>query len=229
MPWSHRAASYYEADAEGRFRVVHGPGAHQSLRGSSPVARRRTVPDGRRSRVNGPRGRSSSRSTWPCPGAWSSAARSPKRARAGPSPERSCASRPYPTPGGPPPSLSVPAVTGPDGTYRVAAPPGPGYLVVQGPDDDYVLREFGGDGAMYVARPGRRRLYAHAYRAVDLKPGGPDQEVDLTLRRGAATPRPGRRPGRSTRPGRLGLQPAHAANPAGRRMETVDRPAGSQP
>ena len=42
----------------------------------------------------------------------------------------------------------VPAVTGPDGTYRVAAPPGPGYLVVQGPDDDYVLREFGGDGDM---------------------------------------------------------------------------------
>jgi hypothetical protein len=92
----------------------------------------------------------------------------------------------YPSPGGPPPAMSVPGVTGPDGTYRVAAPPGPGHLVVQGPDDDYVLHEFGGDGLMYVARPGRRRLYAHAYRAVDLKPGGPDHEVDLTLRRGTA-------------------------------------------
>ena len=48
--------------------------------------------------------------------------------------------------GGLPAGFSVPGVTGPDGTYRVAAPPGPGYLVVQGPDDDYVLREFGGEG-----------------------------------------------------------------------------------
>jgi len=92
----------------------------------------------------------------------------------------------YPAPGGVPPSFSIPAATGSDGAYRVAAPPGPGYLVVQGPDDDYVLHEFGADGGMYVARPGRRRFYAHAYRAVDLKPGGPDHEVDLTLRRGAA-------------------------------------------
>ena len=39
---------------------------------------------------------------------------------------------------------------------------------------------------MYTAQPGRRRLYAHAYHAVDLKPGGPDHEVDLTVRRGVA-------------------------------------------
>jgi beta-lactamase regulating signal transducer with metallopeptidase domain len=93
---------------------------------------------------------------------------------------------PYPGPGGPPPSFPIPAVTGPDGAYRVAAPPGPGYLVVQGPDDDYVLREFGADGGMYVARPGRRRFYAHAFRAVDLKAGEPDHEVDLTVRPGVA-------------------------------------------
>jgi hypothetical protein len=74
--------------------------------------------------------------------------------------------------------------TGPDGTYRVAAPPGPGYLVVQGPDDDYVLREFAGAGAMYTAQPGRRRMYAHAYHSVDLKADGPDQEINLSVRRG---------------------------------------------
>jgi protocatechuate 3,4-dioxygenase beta subunit len=80
----------------------------------------------------------------------------------------------------------VPAATGPDGTYRVAAPPGPGYLVVQA-SDEYALREFGGDGdpSLIEAEPGHRRFYAHAYRAVDLKPGGPDQEVDIALRRGA--------------------------------------------
>ncbi len=76
--------------------------------------------------------------------------------------------------------------TGPDGTYRVAAPPGPGYLVVQG-SDDYVLREFGGDGdgALIESGPGHRRFYAHAYRAVNLKPDGPDQEIDVALRQGA--------------------------------------------
>lgn len=87
---------------------------------------------------------------------------------------------------GVPPSFSIPAATGPDGAYRVAAPPGPGHLVVQGPDDDYVLHEFGADGGFYAARPGRHRFYAHAYRAVDLKPGEPDHVVDLTLRRGVA-------------------------------------------
>ena len=59
-------------------------------------------------------------------------------------------------------------------------------MVVQGPDDDYALREFGGDGNPFQARPGHERFYAHAYRAVELKPGEPDQEVDLALRRGAA-------------------------------------------
>ena len=89
-------------------------------------------------------------------------------------------------PGGVPPSIGIPTATTPDGTYRVAAPPGPGYLVVQGPDDDYVLHEFGADGGIYVAQPGRRRFYAHAYRAVELKRDGPDHEVNLALRRGVA-------------------------------------------
>jgi beta-lactamase regulating signal transducer with metallopeptidase domain/protocatechuate 3,4-dioxygenase beta subunit len=93
---------------------------------------------------------------------------------------------PYSSGGSVPQTLGTPGLTGPDGSYRVAAPPGPGYLVVQGPDDDYVLQEFGGDGAIVVARPGRRRFYAHAYRAVDLKSGEPEREVNLTLRRGVA-------------------------------------------
>ncbi len=83
-------------------------------------------------------------------------------------------------------SACVVTATGPDGAYRVAAPPGPGYLVVQG-SDEYVLREFGGDGdpSLIESEPGHRRFYAHAYRAVDLKPGGPDQEIDIALWRGA--------------------------------------------
>ena len=40
---------------------------------------------------------------------------------------------PYRSPRRPPGMSSIAAATGPDGTYRVAAPPGPGYLVVAGP------------------------------------------------------------------------------------------------
>jgi beta-lactamase regulating signal transducer with metallopeptidase domain/protocatechuate 3,4-dioxygenase beta subunit len=93
---------------------------------------------------------------------------------------------PYELPAGSPYGLGSPEVTSPDGTYEVAAPPGPGYLVVQGPDEDYVLRESGADGGYFVARPGRERFYAHAYRAVDLRLGEPAPKVDVTLRRGAA-------------------------------------------
>src|SRR5262249_33880526 len=48
--------------------------------------------------------------------------------------------------------------------------------------DDYVLSEFvGSEGPL-----NRRRSYAQAYRAVELRPGGPEQVVDLTLRPGVA-------------------------------------------
>ncbi len=88
--------------------------------------------------------------------------------------------------GEPPWSSSAPAVTAADGSYRVAAPPEAGYLVVQASDEDHVLRELGGALGPLQAGPGRVRCYAHAYRALDLKPDGPAHEVDFALRRGAA-------------------------------------------
>ena len=93
---------------------------------------------------------------------------------------------PYTLGRGPSYDVGVPAATGPDGSYRIAATPGPGNLVVQGPDDDYVLREFGADGGPVGARPGHERFYAHAYHTLDLKPGAADQEVNISLRRGIA-------------------------------------------
>jgi hypothetical protein len=75
------------------------------------------------------------------------------------------------------------AVAGPDGSYRVAALQGPGHLIVQGPDD-HVLREFDDGPGASPGQAGRLRVYAHAYRAIEVKPGGPD-EFDLALRRGA--------------------------------------------
>ena len=178
-------ASYSEADAEGRFRVAAGPAA------AGRFGVRAQSPDGAPYLMTFKQGE------WPKGAIEQSADIAlPRGVVVRGKITEEGTGRPVagavvrvtspPSRGGPPPGAGVPGLTGPDGTYRVAAPPGPGYLVVQGPDDDYVLREFGGEGAMYAAVAGRRRLYAHAYRAVDLKPGGPDHEVDLTLRRGAA-------------------------------------------
>jgi len=83
-----------------------------------------------------------------------------------------------------PSSMSVPSASGPDGSYRLAAPSGPGYLVTQGPSDDYVLRELGAKGGVYVAQPGTRRFYAHAYTLLDLKPESTAHEVNVVIRRG---------------------------------------------
>ncbi len=79
---------------------------------------------------------------------------------------------------------SVPSSTGLDGSFRIAAPAGPGYLVTQGPSDDYVLREMGAEGGVYFAKPGSRRFYAHAYTFLDLKPENSGQEVNVIIRRG---------------------------------------------
>ncbi|MHB1556964.1 MAG: M56 family metallopeptidase [Isosphaeraceae bacterium] len=76
--------------------------------------------------------------------------------------------------------------TGPDGTYRIAGPPGPAFVIVQGPSDDSVLRVYGGEGGPIRAQAGgRSRFYAHAYRTLELKAGA-DQEVNLTVRRGSS-------------------------------------------
>ncbi len=64
--------------------------------------------------------------------------------------------------------------------------PSPGYLFVKGPSDDYVLQAIG-FGMVQQGQPGGPRIYSHAFRWLDLKPGIalPSQEVDVVLRRGA--------------------------------------------
>jgi hypothetical protein len=75
------------------------------------------------------------------------------------------------------------AVTGADGTYRIAAPQEPCYLNVQS-SDDYVLREINDvTGTLPGTRRRRDRLYTHGIRAIEVKPGAPD-EFDFSLRRG---------------------------------------------
>ena len=75
------------------------------------------------------------------------------------------------------------AVTGADGTFELAVPPGAGHLAVQAPTEDYVLREIG-NREFFNGQPGGSRLYAHSFVACEAQPGGPGLEVRVTLRRG---------------------------------------------
>ena len=76
------------------------------------------------------------------------------------------------------------AHTDADGSFRLGAQPAPGHLFVRGPDDTYVFQAIG-YRLVREGQPGGDRLYAHAYAALDLKPGIGSQEVNLVLRRGA--------------------------------------------
>ncbi len=77
------------------------------------------------------------------------------------------------------------ATTAADGSFQFGVMPAPGYLTVLGPGEDYVLREIGQRMAL-TGQPGGRRLYAHAFHALDLKPDSARQEVAITLRPSAA-------------------------------------------
>jgi protocatechuate 3,4-dioxygenase beta subunit len=73
--------------------------------------------------------------------------------------------------------------TADDGSFQLAISPYPGYLVVRVPSDDYVLQEIGRN-LFLDGQPGGQRLYAHAFIAYDLKPGGEIRDMRIVLRRG---------------------------------------------
>jgi RNA polymerase sigma factor (sigma-70 family) len=70
-----------------------------------------------------------------------------------------------------------------DGSFELAGPPRPGHLAVQSPSTDYVLQEIG-SREFEQGQTGGSRLYSHAFIAVDPKPGGTGTGVDVSLRRG---------------------------------------------
>jgi hypothetical protein len=90
---------------------------------------------------------------------------------------------------GEPPGGQNLGYTAADGTFQFGAKPSPGYLFIRAPDDDYVLGEIG-NRMVSQGEPGGFRLYAHAHRFLDLKPGAGSQEVDIVLRRGATVTGP---------------------------------------
>ena len=74
--------------------------------------------------------------------------------------------------------------TAADGSFRFGVKPSPGCLFIAGPADDYVSQAIG-SRMVHEGQPGGERMYAHAYRLLDLKPGIDSQEVPVVLRRGA--------------------------------------------
>jgi RNA polymerase sigma factor (sigma-70 family) len=70
-----------------------------------------------------------------------------------------------------------------DGSFRVGAPPRPGYLIVKAPSNDYVYRAIS-TRMLEEGQPGGRWEYANAFSFLDLKPGIGNQEVKVALRRG---------------------------------------------
>jgi beta-lactamase regulating signal transducer with metallopeptidase domain/protocatechuate 3,4-dioxygenase beta subunit len=80
---------------------------------------------------------------------------------------------------------SVRGVTGADGTYQMAVPPGRGSLFVQGSCNDFIRQTITpADFLPDVKRVRLRRHYVGAYGSVDLKPGQGPAELNLSIRRG---------------------------------------------
>jgi RNA polymerase sigma factor (sigma-70 family) len=77
----------------------------------------------------------------------------------------------------------IEAVSGPDGTFTMVVPHGPGHLLVQGPSADYlhVTTSFGEMGASH--RPSFR-MYPDAHAILDIKDGEATHPLELRLRRG---------------------------------------------
>ena len=74
--------------------------------------------------------------------------------------------------------------TAADGSFGLGVKPAPGYLMIRSPSDVYVLQEIG-YRMIQEGEPGGIRMYAHAHRLLDLKPGDDSEEVNIVLRRGA--------------------------------------------
>jgi RNA polymerase sigma factor (sigma-70 family) len=71
-----------------------------------------------------------------------------------------------------------------EGAFQIACLPGPGYLTVEGPGPDYLLRENGGYERLYSGKRGGQPWQSHGFAALDLKSGASPPEVVVTLHKG---------------------------------------------
>jgi beta-lactamase regulating signal transducer with metallopeptidase domain/5-hydroxyisourate hydrolase-like protein (transthyretin family) len=70
------------------------------------------------------------------------------------------------------------------GEFEIVVLPGPGRLLVHGPNDDFVIRETSSRERLR-GRPGGRRNYAHAIERIDPDVGSEPVEVKIELQRSA--------------------------------------------
>jgi RNA polymerase sigma factor (sigma-70 family) len=73
--------------------------------------------------------------------------------------------------------------SGSDGTFQIPVLPGPGHLLVSGPNSDFIHQEIT-EGAIHLGRPGWRRLYPDGLVELDIAPETRTKEVTVTLQRG---------------------------------------------
>jgi hypothetical protein len=74
-------------------------------------------------------------------------------------------------------------VSGPDGTFTMVVPHGPGHLLVRGPSSDY-LHVTTSRSAMGVGGLPNVHMYPDAHASLDIKDGEATHPVELRLRRG---------------------------------------------
>jgi hypothetical protein len=70
------------------------------------------------------------------------------------------------------------------GRFQIACLRGPGYLTIEGPDPDYVLRENGGYEQLYSGKHGGQPWQSHGFAALDLKTDAKSPEIAVKLQRG---------------------------------------------
>jgi RNA polymerase sigma factor (sigma-70 family) len=71
-----------------------------------------------------------------------------------------------------------------DGLFQVAVPPGKGYLLVLGPNANYVPKEIGSRMIHWLGQPGGARHYAHDIVAYEVGAGESSHAVTATLKPG---------------------------------------------
>jgi RNA polymerase sigma factor (sigma-70 family) len=74
------------------------------------------------------------------------------------------------------------SMTDATGLFRIAVPPGQGYLAFVGPTDDYIQLAMPSNKVLYD-RPGGLLHYAHAWHSIQAKLGA-QRDIAVTLRRG---------------------------------------------
>lgn len=74
-------------------------------------------------------------------------------------------------------------LSGDDGVFKIAVPPGPGSLLIIGPDRDFVHLEVD-ERMVREGRPGGSRICPNGFAELDVAPGDAGKDVAVSLRRG---------------------------------------------